>query len=598
MRAERRRRATATRVVPLRVAFRDGFLAPSSPRATARRRELRPPCVNAGRIFVAIRRPTPSRRRRPASSRPAARRPRASSTATSKRHSSRRRSSARRSRVHVTRSRHFRGANLEATSMLVAASRPDTRVERRLRGIRRRLRRRRRIDSRRRNRRVAGRRADRIVDISVRGGRRRRVGDAPSWRASSRRRPRRTRRIRRTSTKRVASERENVVGDARGGDARLRVVARDARARARRRARAHRRRRGTGGANGRARDDPRARRADADSRDENVRRGATTTARFATSDVVVAAPSRRPPRRRRRARRPRLRSRVGSGRWGRFRRDAGLTWARRRARRRSAAPVAVGVRLGAAACVLGADDGIGGRDGGRRRAERRVARDASRRRRRRRRGRSARVVPRRDVGVDDALALGASARRRCAAISASSDAGCVVGTTDLRARVRRPSPRTETSPSRAIRAVRAHTRARRARGCVVGAVGDARERRRRRVALGRARDGRRGGGVVRRGDRRGQGRRGRRRQASTRAVSSALVSFEPPACAIGSGTLALAVGRGGGADVVVDATLATTFLPEAFVFDARAGALELALAKRPSRARRRRPRRRFVRMAG
>ena len=50
--------------------------------------------------------------------------------------------------------------------------------------------------------------------------------------------------------------------------------------------------------------------------------------------------------------------------------------------------------------------------------------------------------------------------------------------------------------------------------------------------------------------------------ASTRAVSSALASFETPACAIGSGTLALAVGRGGGADVVVDATLATTFLPE------------------------------------
>ena len=55
---------------------------------------------------------------------------------------------------------------------------------------------------------------------------------------------------------------------------------------------------------------------------------------------------------------------------------------------------------------------------------------------------------------------------------------------------------------------------------------------------------------------------------STRAVSSALVSFETPAGAIGSGTLALALARGGGADVVVDATLATTFLPEAFVFDA------------------------------
>ena len=81
----------------------------------------------------------------------------------------------------------------------------------------------------------------------------------------------------------------------------------------------------------------------------------------------------------------------------------------------------------------------------------------------------------------------------------------------------------------------------------------------------RARDGRRGGGVVRR--RRG-GSTSASTSTSTRAVSSALVSFETPACAIGSGTLALAVGRGGGADVVVDATLATTFLPEAFVFDA------------------------------
>ena len=58
---------------------------------------------------------------------------------------------------------------------------------------------------------------------------------------------------------------------------------------------------------------------------------------------------------------------------------------------------------------------------------------------------------------------------------------------------------------------------------------------------------------------------------------------ETPACAIGSGTLALAVGRGGGADVVVDATLATTFLPEAFGStrdDAKDWSLESS--KRPS----------------
>ena len=86
------------------------------------------------------------------------------------------------------------------------------------------------------------------------------------------------------------------------------------------------------------------------------------------------------------------------------------------------------------------------------------------------------------------------------------------------------------------------------------------------MALGRARDGRRGGGVVRRG--RG-GSAATSTSTSTRAVSSALVSFETPACAIGSGTLALAVGRGGGADVVVDATLATTFLRRQRVAAAR-----------------------------
>ena len=150
------------------------------------------------------------------------------------------------------------------------------------------------------------------------------------------------------------------------------------------------------------------------------------------------------------------------------------------------------------------------------------------------------------------------------------------------------------TPTRAIRAVRAHARARRARGCVVGAVGDGRERRRRRARRWRARAT--DAEARRRAAARGTTPTRRRVSVDARGVLRARVlRGNTRVCDRVLGRSRSPAARGGRRGVVVDATLATTFLP----FRAAARAClsrtpctadwSLESFRRPSRARRRRP---------